>query len=948
MENRFKSSWEDTEAILNSAEDVYKHDKPKSVPNKELDDTIKFLSLLSPNSESFSFIGIGEGKIEGQILEHFSGSLQDDNLVKALADCNSRGAKICVCINWQAPKGKVITPAQAIFQDDDAGFKGSYDLSPSLEVKTSPGRIQRIWLVDGLTSEERAGIHRRLVQNYGSDWNKRDIPRSLRLPGFYHMKGEPWLVTFKGDGKVYTREEVLAAFPPIDKEKSEAKEYETNESWEALKERIKPALFKIPPLEYDDWVTAGMALHWESEGSDDGLKLWDQWSKSCKTKYNNNNGMLEYKWNCSFSLGNADPVKAGWIFHRAKDFGFDNNQGKEFKPIGIIAKAKPRNAGDLAIETISELEKFFASKGHQPSMAQWDGLHDLAVTLEGMADGDIDPLYYLCSLDPGVGKTQTAVHFIKTLMKSKKHKDLSVIMFVGRKKEITSLIKDMKLAKSDFAVLVSDGDENKKLNAMGNQEKTEARVLFTTQQMLESRSKKNDNSFKGVQEFHYQGKPRQVKIWDESCLPARNVLIKVNQIKKLLDEALKVNEKLYFVLDGLINDVKKKKDGEFVDIPDFMETCGVDIEYANYIYDDENKDTKLAVNDLWLLSGKTVVVRGNKEEKNTVLDYQNTLPNDLKPMVICDASGRVRQTYPHWANGRGDLVELRKATKDYDQLTIHLWKRGAAKDKWIEDHEVLVEGIAKTIAAKPIGEWLIVHRKKHKYFQVDIPMLIKNGLVKFGVFDHSKLNFIHWNGEDAKATNKFKDIKNIMLAGTLFYETSYYEATGRAASGLKSNVKFDHRDYNEIRNGEHASDILQAVLRGSARGCDQHRCKPCDVYVIAAPQTGVPDLLESGFIFPRAVVKRFLPIYKEPRGRVKEAVDFIVKEMKTKEELRSTPVIEGLNMDRHDFNKDVLNHPDFEPALNKKGIVVDRKRGKSGAVYKKENVELEEIELGII
>ena len=32
--------------------------------------------------------------------------------------------------------------------------------------------------------------------------------------------------------------------------------------------------------------------------------------------------------------------------------------------------------------------------------------------------------------------------------------------------------------------------------------------------------------------------------------------------------------------------------------------------------------------------------------------------------------------------------------------------------------------------------------------------------------------------------------------------------------------------------------------------------------------------------------------------------------------------------DRNQFNQDVLNHPDFEPALKKVGIVIVRQKGK--------------------
>jgi hypothetical protein len=39
----------------------------------------------------------------------------------------------------------------------------------------------------------------------------------LRLPGFFHNKAKPYLVTiFEAPGKLYTREQLLKAFPPIE------------------------------------------------------------------------------------------------------------------------------------------------------------------------------------------------------------------------------------------------------------------------------------------------------------------------------------------------------------------------------------------------------------------------------------------------------------------------------------------------------------------------------------------------------------------------------------------------------------------------------------------------------------------------------------------------------------------------------------------------------------
>jgi hypothetical protein len=81
------------------------------------------------------------------------------------------------------------------------------------------------------------------------------------------------------------------------------------------------------------------------------------------------------------------------------------------------------------------------------------------------------------------------------------------------------------------------------------------------------------------------------------------------------------------------------------------------------------------------LSGKTVAVRQDGPYGNTVLDYHETLPEGLAPMVVLDASGRVRETYSQWEENRGGLTRLTAAPKRYDNLTVHRWRTGGGKSR---------------------------------------------------------------------------------------------------------------------------------------------------------------------------------------------------------------------------------------------------------------------------
>jgi hypothetical protein len=181
-----------------------------------------------------------------------------------------------------------------------------------------------------------------------------------------------------------------------------------------------------------------------------------------------------------------------------------------------------------------------------------------------------------------------------------------------------------------------------------------------------------------------------------------------------------------------------------------------------------------AITALWLLSGKTVSVRHDGAFGNTVLDYRETLPEGLAPLVVLDASGRVRTTYRQWQENRGGLELLTRAPKRYDNLTVHCWQTGGSKTTFRRNVQALVDGIAETINSKPDKEWLVVHHKDG--IGIDfVPELQKR------ITDNpERVHCIHWG--EHQATNDYADVPNVILAGTLFYRPGYYEALTRLAA----------------------------------------------------------------------------------------------------------------------------------------------------------------------
>ena len=79
-----------------------------------------------------------------------------------------------------------------------------------------------------------------------------------------------------------------------------------------------------------------------------------------------------------------------------------------------------------------------------------------------------------------------------------------------------------------------------------------------------------------------------------------------------------------------------------------------------------------------------------------MLTYRDTLPDDLAPLLVLDASARVRQTYRWMEQRRGSVVRLTPATKNYEPLTIHTWQTSGSKSGFGKNGDALTKGIADT------------------------------------------------------------------------------------------------------------------------------------------------------------------------------------------------------------------------------------------------------------
>lgn len=574
----------------------------------------------------------------------------------------------------------------------------------------------------------------------------------------------------------------------------------------------------------------------------------------------------------------------------------------------------------LTFRTLTKLRAYFNERNHRPSPAQWEALADLAATLEAMANGTAEPRFYLSSLDPGVGKSQTLVHFADALLASREHEDVGVLLCVSRLSEVERMVYDISIPPNMLCVRTSD----EKLNALGKAEIDDARVVITTQQMVERRLA--ERSFTDAALFPFKGNPRAVRVWDEAFLPGQPITLAADNLAFVFRRLTALSPELRSDVLEIFNDVEKLPSGATYVVPDFAGKFphvslndALALTEASGGTESERQfreDERAALSSLWFISGKRVSVRRDGKYGGALIDYKETLPVDLAPMVILDASGRVRATYRDMEDERGMLVRLRSAPKSYAPLTVHTWLTGGGKSAFASNGDKLASGIAKTIDSKPTERWLVVcHRTDGRVGSVE-----KAVTSLLSATPKENVQFITWGNHSA--TNEFADVPNVILAGTLFYRASYYEALKRLAAGRPATEgAVTDAELRETELGEHAHLILQALCRGSVRKSDGAKCPPSHAYIIASVRSGIPAALPT--IFPGCAIKRWSPLPRTLKGHAAVAHDYIERWAKTAKVGEALPfrvIQRDLGIDRETFRTSVRLSVLFSEELAAMGV----------------------------
>lgn len=630
----------------------------------------------------------------------------------------------------------------------------------------------------------------------------------------------------------------------------------------------------------------------------------------------------------------------------------------------------------LGQRTLAILKADLRATGNAPAKDQWSSLEAAIGCLDRLAKGNSAKRIFLTAADPGTGKTSALRAFLRALSESRKHKKVGVLICINSYREIEAFVSSLGGLSSKCFVWTSEEITTtygvERYNRKRSPERftgritgelvgiplapsvNDAQFLITTHERVR-RVLNKFGSFSKASPLWFDSRPRQVKCWDESFSPVHTVAMNVSDLLYPVSAIANVNPLAYQVISSAVAEMESLADDEVYEFPDLVEGCGFDsgqvydlIENGRSILTEKQKDI---ITVLQLISGQTVRVRvlsekgkrqdGTRDKRRALLTYTDSTLADLSPMLVMDASGRVREFYQDLAK-RGVMQILPSAAKDYGPMRAYVWKRASGKDTLSPNRVTINETateIAKLIASKPKSEsWLIIsHPENLKQIRKvgALQPYVEAELIKLGVANtEARVKYLTWGLH--RATNEFVDFSNVILASILTLPKIEYEVQKRAAIDLRPEDGPMEADViTSYRLSEYMNDILQAVCRIRVRRPGA-QCLDAGLYVIASRSSGIkkilpqvfPGLSEIGVWGPSAGAKGSkanASSWRELTGHKRRAFDALIPMLahdKCGVGVKFPVVmrIAGIS-DRSNFASAVKNTADFKQALQSFGIV---------------------------
>jgi hypothetical protein len=162
-----------------------------------------FLNILDPEASQFSFLLLRDSGKPKPDQVHNEFQILAEDFVRS----NRRGYGVFVTINQTDLKGRKtenILNVRAIWVDlDGAPIDPVWEceLKPCLVVESSPGKYHAYWFVQNFPIDKFCDYQKYLISRFDADPQVKDLPRVMRLPGFFHHKSTPFMTRVIGGSR---------------------------------------------------------------------------------------------------------------------------------------------------------------------------------------------------------------------------------------------------------------------------------------------------------------------------------------------------------------------------------------------------------------------------------------------------------------------------------------------------------------------------------------------------------------------------------------------------------------------------------------------------------------------------------------------------------------------------------------------------------------------------
>lgn len=558
-----------------------------------------------------------------------------------------------------------------------------------------------------------------------------------------------------------------------------------------------------------------------------------------------------------------------------------------------------RSQATLAGLALENIHTVLSAKGSSLTGEGLQAISRLLETFEAGLNGELAAAYHIAAIDPGMGKTLSVSSFIRAWKDQRFSPSSSILVALGRIDQIAPLIQGSGLTEGDVGVLVSKA----KADAFGafSQHPKRAPVLITTHSMLRIRTR--DGSFADAACFHHDGKPRPLRIWDETLIPATSLPVRLDDLAGLASTHRQRRPELIAAVEAMMDTLRNTEDGGIFKVP---------AELAAWA---RTSDSDPRITALRNIAGQDAHLIDGGNKGRVLIGVGATLPDDLMPLVVLDASARVRPTYRLWEEHKGNVVRLPAAVNDYRNLTINLWQRGSGKVTLSQPavRSEIVNAVAEEINKDDTSKWLIVHFKERTDIANDLRIVVTAGAGK-------RLAFLTWGAHDA--SNLYADYTNVVIIGQLHFGDVGFQALAMASAGSPL-LDASQDDLDDFEWGEYQHNLLQALARASVRKSLNGVAGTCRAYVISTPSKYTEARVAD--TFPGCRLMAWNPVVKPMNGHVAAAAEYLMSRFS---DPAVTEVVKGvvsrsIGISKANFSR-ILKHEQFVEFLAEEQITTTR------------------------